>query len=315
MMSEVSTSCISSCSSHECAHDHPCINSKRTIRIIDGNQRYGAHMSLRKTLHESLSPVPGLRTAQIYLGSQLQYRVRTLTESDRDKTLVHCNRHDKTFYVHAPLVAYSNYSRPDVVMNSTLTMEAILKNLRDLPGATVMHIGKVGTIEQAATTLNDLIIERGNHYRMPRQLLLESAAGQGTELGRSWDQLRHLFEALDFNKIGLCLDTQHVFAAGMSSLDSHEAIIKLFDIADSITPGGVRMIHLNDSKTPYGSHVDRHQSLTEGHIWSRNDDGLHALFSQCLDRHLDMILETPNCHLDLDRIGYVYAREAREPTV
>jgi deoxyribonuclease-4 len=167
-----------------------------------------------------------------------------------------------------------------------------------LPAACVLHIGKVGTIETVASHINDLMMSGhlplSTSSRVPFHLLLEIAAGQGTELGRNWEEIRHLYEALDRTRIGLCVDTQHAFASGMCKFETHEDVVKLFDMANYIAPKGISMIHLNDSARPFGSRVDRHAPLREGHIWSASDEGLVALLDRAKEYGMDLITETSN---------------------
>ena len=277
------------------------------LKVLPTEPRFGCHVGLRDSLLATLTQpsVQSCRCLQLYLGNNQSYSCRSLSPHDTRETAEYCSLHDRTFYIHAPLVTFSNLSRADVVEKSKTILTRELNEINGLPGACVTHIGKVGTIEGVATALNEISIPRGTG-RCPRSLLVESAAGQGTELGKTWDDLRHLFEALDTNKIGLCLDTQHIFASGMSDLYSHESIVKLFDQAKEVCPSGISLIHLNDSKKPFGSRVDRHENLREGYIWSQSDKGLRALMLRCFEDAVDIILETPDPSKDLTRISTNY---------
>ena len=207
--------------------------------------RYGSHVRLGQTMLKTISQHSNCKCLQFYLGSNFSYACRRISTPDREQTIDYCDRYDTTFYVHCPLTAFSNLSREDVVTKSKGVVSAELSELRCLPGACVLHVGKVGTIEQVCTHINDMDIRVGAHPRMRRQLLMECAAGQGTELGKTWDDLRHLFEGLDWNRVGLCLDTQHLFASGMSDLQSHESIVRLFDAAEEVCPAKIQLFHLN----------------------------------------------------------------------
>jgi deoxyribonuclease-4 len=246
---------------------------------------------------------------QFYLGGRTAYTYREITNEDRDAVHKHCIENNKTFYIHCPLISnLANTERDDVPLKTRATVLGEMTQIRDLPGACVVHIGKRGTIEQLVTRLNDMKISRGTSPRMPQQLLLESAAGQGTELGWTWDQLRHIYEGIDISTIGLCMDTQHAFAAGMSDFLNHESVCKFYDNVTSIcsnkstTEGSLlRMIHLNDSLKEYESRVDRHESLGQGYIWS-SSNSLKSLLLQSADRHIDLISETPTPSLDVQMV-------------
>jgi deoxyribonuclease-4 len=291
-----------------CSPDQAAEKKPIQLRILDPNKRYGSHVALRSSLVETLAATPGCKCMQFYLGGNQSYNCRHLSETDREKTLTYCDRYDTTFYIHCPLVAFSNLSRPEIVEKSKNVVADELAQIRDLPGACVLHVGKVGTIEQVCTNLNEIGIETGGHPRMRRQLLMECAAGQGTELGRTWDEMRHLFEGLDYGRVGLCLDTQHLFASAMSDLQTHESIVKLFDAAESICPNKIQLFHLNDSQKTFGSRVDRHAiRLREGFIWAESDEGLKTLFERCFEDSIDMVVESKDPASDVRLIRDLYA--------
>lgn len=269
--------------------------AKLRMTIIDPTHRYGGHSLLQKTLAESLTQpgVDKLQCTQFFLGGNASYGCRTLTKEDKDKSYEICQLYDRSFYIHCPYCA--NLAKAQDYERSVQVVTKELQQISGLPGACVLHVGKVGTLANVSDRINSIkdqgVLQMGSSSRVPYPLLLESSAGQGTELGRSWEELRKLFEGLDHTCIGLCLDTQHLFASGMSKLDSHEAITKMFDEADAIHPDGVSMFHLNDSAREFGSLVDRHAALLTGFIWGQSDSGLKALIKRCFDDQIDMISE------------------------
>lgn len=226
----------------------------------------------------------------MYIASSRSYQPKVLKQEDKARSLLYCNKRHKSFAIHCSLL--SNLSLPatdDRARKSISHVKSLLSSVEGLPGTCVLHVGKVGSIEQVSINVNDLNIPRAE--RVP-YLLMECAAGQGTELGRDWDQLRKLFEALDTNKVGLCLDTQHAFASGLCGFNNHEEVVKMFDLAESI--GKLGLIHLNDSKVPFRAKVDRHEAIREGHIWYKEDESLRSLLDRAYERSLDVVLETPS---------------------
>ena len=185
--------------------------------------RCGADVSLQRTLYSTVSSA-GTKCCQLYLGNYLSYNCRTLSKEDKEQTLEYCEKHGCSFYVHCPLIA--NLAKVDS-HDSVRVVSKELDNIADLPCACVLHVGKVGSIEQVAANIDDIItagfIEHSSFERVPYKLLLETAAGQGSELGRNWEEMRHLYEGIDKTRIGICLDTQHAFAAGMCSFADHES--------------------------------------------------------------------------------------------
>lgn len=272
-----------------------------------GNTCFGTHHSLCNTLRSTISSNRCGSTMQIFLGSPIRNKIeREFTDEDIVETAVLCEETDTTVYVHAPYVC--NLSKNDYNASSSrevLRREMEIMNV--IPGSIVYHVGKGGTIENVSSAINDMLqnseIPTSYSDRAPFKLLVEIAAGQKNELGWNKDQLRHLFEGIDLSKVGLCYDTQHGFAAGMSRLQSHEDVVTLFDDMNDIVPRGVSMFHMNDSTKKFGARVDRHAQLGGGYIWGENMEGLQSLVSICNEYHIDMISETKHGEEDYELIN------------
>jgi deoxyribonuclease-4 len=120
-------------------------------------------------------------------------------------------------------------------------------------------------------------------------------AGKGSEIGRSFEEIKGIIDMVSMNeRLGVCLDTCHVFDAGYDIVNDLDGVLTEFDRIIGLDR--LKAIHLNDSMNPSGSHKDRHQKIGEGHI------GLEALVRiinhPALCR-LPFFLETPN-----DNEGY-----------
>ena len=122
-------------------------------------------------------------------------------------------------------------------------------------------------------------------------ILLEGMAGQGNELGRSPEQLGKIIQGLGApENIGVCLDSCHQFAAGWD-LTSHDGIDKMLEAYDKhVGLDRIRALHLNDSKTPCGSHRDRHELIGKGTLGL---EGIKSVVTHPFFQKLPMILETP----------------------
>ncbi len=98
-------------------------------------------------------------------------------------------------------------------------------------------------------------------------LLMETTAGSGTAIGASFEEMAALIDAIPAahrDRVGVCADTAHVYAAGYDLVRDFDGVWARFD--DTIGLARLRMMHLNDSKSPLGSRVDRHQLIAEGHL-------------------------------------------------
>ena len=153
-------------------------------------------------------------------------------------------------------------------------------------------------VKQGAERGIELIVEGLNATIEPGMrttVLLETMAGKGTEVGRSFEELARIIDGVDHDEsLGVCLDTCHVWDAGYDIVDDLDGVLDEFDRAVGLDR--LRALHLNDSKNPCGSHKDRHEKIGEGHIGK-------AAFSAVVTNPrlfgLPMILETPN-----DLLGY-----------
>lgn len=205
------------------------------------------------------------------------------------------------FFIHLPV----NMNFASTTRDPSSSLVKMVQQVQGKPAACVLHIGTNGHINTIINRLNQIKLPQST---LPCSLLLEPPAGDGSKLGGTWEELRHIFENLDkTNNIGLCLDTQHLFGAGMCNFESAAMVQQLFDFSSSL--GKIGLIHLNDSLVQFNSKVDRHEALGRGHIWGlTNTQGLDArdqkeslrqLLQICHANDIDVISETGDFHNDL----------------
>jgi hypothetical protein len=149
-------------------------------------------------------------------------------------------------------------------------IEYELSITKELNGGTVIHPGTaIGTTEEsieAAVRFIDSI-----NYPFGSKLLLENSAGEGKKFA-SLNNLNIIYERCKSKEnIFFCLDSAHIFASGEYDISKIEEIDRLYeDIQSRMGIGKIALIHLNDSKTEFGSHKDRHEFSCQGHIWKDN---------------------------------------------
>ena len=133
------------------------------------------------------------------------------------------------------------------------------------PGAYTSSSEQEGLARIAAAI--DKIHENCDDGEIDSQILLETTAGQGTTLGRTFEQLATIIEGTAApEKLGICLDTCHLFAAGYE-LQTEEGFTSFAEQLDALLGfDRVKAIHLNDSKTPFGSRKDRHEHIGQGEM-------------------------------------------------
>jgi deoxyribonuclease-4 len=125
----------------------------------------------------------------------------------------------------------------------------------------------------------------------PTPILLENTAGAGNTVGRSFEELAAVIDAADNDeRLGVCLDTQHLWASGVSFRTVTEADALVDLISWTVGLDRLRCLHVNDSKVPFGANRDRHANIGEGDI---GNDGFVALLGQPRIQGLPAILEVP----------------------
>ena len=152
------------------------------------------------------------------------------------------------------------------------------------PGSHVMQGVEIG-IDYIAQMLNEILKPEQNTI-----VLLETMAGKGSEVGRTFEELKEIIDKVELSdKLGVCLDTCHVWDAGYDIVNDLDGVITHFDSVIGLDR--LRAIHLNDSQNPFESHKDRHAKIGEGSI------GIEA-FGRIINHPalcgLPFVLETPN---------------------
>ncbi len=157
----------------------------------------------------------------------------------------------------------------------------------------IIHIGHrlESSEDEAIEAVSRGINQAFERVKNPVILLLENTAGQGTEIGNTFEQIKKIIDGVhEKERMSVCLDTAHSFEAGydFSKKEGIERTLELFD--QTIGLNRLQLLHLNDSKTPLGSRKDRHWHIGEGYI---GVEGFRYLINHPLLRHLPGIMETP----------------------
>ncbi len=202
-----------------------------------------------------------------------------------------------------PILAHAPYTLNACAADEGLrefarnTMEDDLKRLEHIPGSMYnFHPGS--HVKQGPEIGIELISQHLNAILWKEQgttVLLETMAGKGSEMGRSFEELRAIIDRVELSdKMGVCLDTCHIFDGGYDIVNDLDGVLTEFDKVIGLRR--LKAIHLNDSMNPLGSHKDRHQKLGQGSI---GPEALERIINHPVLRELPFYLETPN---DLD--GY-----------
>ena len=123
----------------------------------------------------------------------------------------------------------------------------------------------------------------------PVTVLLETMAGKGSEIGGRFEELRAILDAVGSARVGVCLDTCHVYDGGYDIVNDLDGVLTEFDRVVGLNR--LKALHLNDSKNPFASHKDRHERIGEG---SLGVETFRKIVNHPAFRGKPMILETPN---------------------
>ncbi len=172
------------------------------------------------------------------------------------------------------------------------TMADDLLRLEHIPGSCYnFHPGS--HVKQGAEAGISLIADALNEILKPEQhttVLLETMAGKGSEVGRTFEELREILDRVTLSDhMGVCLDTCHVWDGGYDIVNHLDDVVKEFD--QVIGLGRLKAIHLNDSKNPLGAHKDRHEKIGQGYI---GKEALIRVINHPMLKDLPFYLETPN---------------------
>ena len=202
-----------------------------------------------------------------------------------------------------PILAHAPYTLNACAADEGLrtfakeTMLDDLQRLEHIPGSMYnFHPGS--HVKQGAERGIGLIAAQLNEILWEGQqttVLLETMAGKGSEVGRTFQELRDILDRVNLSdRLGVCLDTCHVFDGGYDIAGNLTGVLEEFDKVIGL--GRLRAVHLNDTMNPLGSHKDRHQKLGEGELGL---EALERIINHPALRELPFYLETPN-----DLAGY-----------
>lgn len=255
----------------------------------------GCHLSAAKGyLHmgeEALSI--GANTFQFFSRNPRGGKVKKFDEADAAalKALLAANGFGPLLS-HAPYTLNPCSADPRVCEFARMVMQEDLATLEKLPGHYYnFHPGS--HVGQGVETGIDMIVTLLNEMLQPNQatlVLLETMSGKGSEVGSTFEELRTIIDRTEqADKLGVCLDTCHIYSAGYDIVEDLDGVLAEFDHVIGLER--LKAVHLNDSMTPKDSKKDRHACIGQGTIGL---DALANFINHPKLRHLPFYLETPN---------------------
>ena len=235
----------------------------------------------------------GANTFQFFTRNPQGGRAKELDFKDLEAFLLLAGEHQ-----FAPIVAHAPYTlnpcsdNPQTLEFAQMVFADDLKRLAHLPHVYYnfhpgSHVGQGAEkgIELIANLLNKVL-----KYAQNTIVLLETMSGKGSEVGARFEELKAILERVNEpQKMGVCLDTCHVYSAGYDLVSDLDGVLEEFDTVLGLER--LKAIHLNDSKMPFASHKDRHEKIGQGTLGA---EALVRLVNHPKLKRLPFILETPN---------------------
>lgn len=257
----------------------------------------GSHVSMsgKKMLEgaseEALSY--GANTFMIYTGAPQNTRRKPIAELNIANGILHMRENGMSnIVVHAPyIINLGNTTKPETFeLGVNFLREEIIRTAAVESNQIVLHPGAhVGAgvdagIARIVEGLNEVLTDN-----QPVQIALETMAGKGSEIGRTFDELARIIDGVVNNeRLSICLDTCHVHDAGYDIVNDFDGVLNEFD--KIIGLDRLKVIHINDSKNVRGAAKDRHENIGFGEI---GFDAIRYIVHHPQLMHLPKILETP----------------------
>lgn len=262
--------------------------------------KIGCHLSVSKGFAKMAEEALSINadTLQFFSRNPRGSKAKDIDEKDAEKFLKICKEHNfGKIIAHAPYTL-NPCSKDEKVREFALqTMADDLKRLEILGGVFYnFHPGShVGQGSDEGIRLITETINKAAKKEYSTTILLETMAGKGTEIGRNFEELKKIIDGVEEGiKIGVCMDTCHVFDGGYNIVNNLDGVLAEFDKIIGLEY--LKALHLNDSMNPMGSHKDRHQKIGDGYIGIKTFENI---VNNKFLKELSMCLETPN---DID--GY-----------
>jgi len=235
----------------------------------------------------------GANTFQFFTRNPQGAAAKDINPADVQKFLNISKEHNfQKFVAHAPYTLNPCSDKLETREFAHLVFADDLKRMEYLPGNYYnfhpgSHVGQ--GIEKGIEMISNLLNQILTHTQTTT-VLLETMSGKGSEVGSKFEELKAIIDRVELKeKIGVCLDTCHVYSAGYDIVHNLEGVLAEFDRIIGLDR--LKAVHLNDSKTLFSSHKDRHEKIGKGTIGL---DAIVRFVHHPKLKHLLFVLETPN---------------------
>lgn len=276
----------------------------------------GAHMSIAGGYHKAVRAAHkvGCDCVQLFTKNNNQWKAKPLTENDAEAFKSALNELGITHPISHDSYLINLGSPDDELWRKSIDALVIELQRAEMLGIpyVVAHPGAFTTsseeagLKRIAAGLDEV---HGQTRGIAAQVLLETTAGQGSNLGWKFEHLGEIIgAAADPDRLGVCFDTCHVFAAGYAMGEKKEYLATMRELEKTVGCKLVKAFHLNDSLKPFGSRVDRHAAIGEGEMGL---DPFRHLLNDRRFKKVPMYLETPKGEQDGEDLDALNLRTLR----
>ena len=263
--------------------------------------KIGCHLSVSKGFYEMGKEAVKINanTIQFFTRNPRGGAAKPIDEDDVKKFLELAKEHKiESLLAHAPYTLNAAAADESIREFAKNTMADDLRRMEHFPNSYYnFHPGS--HVKQGVELGTKYIVDMLNAILKEEQstlVLLETMAGKGSEIGRTFEEIRTIIDRVNLNNhLGVCLDTCHIFDGGYDIVNNLNEVLEEFD--NVIGLDRLKAIHLNDSLNTLGSHKDRHAKIGEGNI---GIEAITRIINHPKLRNLPFFLETPN---DLEGYG------------
>lgn len=258
--------------------------------------RIGFHVSVGGGLQRALreAQLRRCQTIQLFSAAPSVWKRRTHDAAEDRAFVEGCSAADiSPVFIHAPYLL--NLASADMALWER-SIDVLGREL-DAAGrwgaeGVVVHLGSAGEdpVEAGMERVVEALKRAREGNRGAALIILENSAGQGNSVGHTIEQIGQIIELAGAERLGVCIDTAHAFAAGydLRTVEGLSAMLGQADDAFGLQM--LRLVHLNDSRSALGSRVDRHEHIGRGQI---GREGFRTVFSHPRLAQMAFIMETP----------------------
>jgi len=277
----------------------------RGSKVIKTKCLLGAHFSIAKGLHNALLEAEkyGCSALQLFTKNANTWKEKSLLPEEIERfvqTKIETGIEQIATHTSYLINLAADDQKKQALSCHALEMELIRSSQLRIPYVVLhpgshMGQGEEAGIRKIAENVNKIFDKNPD---LKTRLLFETTAGQGTNIGHTFEQIASIMDRIqDRGRVGVCLDTSHIFAAGYDIRTESAYRKTIHDFDSTVGLEQIFVIHLNDSKKELGTRVDRHENIGEGTIGN-------AAFAYIMNEHrfqkVPKIIETPKQKGDKD---------------